>query len=178
MAKKMKKKAAKPAPKKVVKKAAKKSMTKTVKKSSAKAGASKAKTSKPAAPKGHALISVGPGFTSNDAAKSIAWYCDVLGFTVTQRWDVDGQFRGASISSGAVTFNIGQDDWKMGTDRVKGQGTRMYITTGPDIDKFAAAIKARGGVLEQEPQDGWGMRTFSIVDPDGFKLTFMAMRKK
>lgn len=180
MAKKTKKKAAKPAPKK----AAKKSMSKTVKKSAAKTGASKKKTAKPAAkaakapaPKGHALMSVAPGFTANDAAKSIAWYCDVLGFKVIERWEHEGQFLGAQIGSGDVLMNIGQDDWKMGRDRAKGQGTRMYIMTGPDIDKLADSIKAKGGTLDHEPKDDWGMRAFSVTDPDGFKITFMTRKK-
>jgi len=188
MAKKTKKKAAKPAPKKSAKKATKKAvgktMTKVVKKSSAKTGASKKKASKPvtsvkvAPTTGHALMSVAPGFTANDAAKTIAWYCDVLGFKVIERWEHEGQFLGAQIGSGDILINVGQDDWKMGRDRVKGQGTHTYITTGPDIDAYASAIKARGGVLAHEPQDGWGMRTFSINDPDGFKLTFMTRGKK
>jgi catechol 2,3-dioxygenase-like lactoylglutathione lyase family enzyme len=121
---------------------------------------------------------VAPGFTANDAAASIKWYCDVLGFTVKERWEHEGQFRGAQIASGAVTINIGQDDWKLGRDRVKGQGSRMYIMTGPGIDEYAEAIKARGGRLDHEPQDGWGMRSFSINDPDGVKLTFMTPAKR
>jgi catechol 2,3-dioxygenase-like lactoylglutathione lyase family enzyme len=121
---------------------------------------------------------VAPGFTANDAAASIKWYCDVLGFTVRERWEHEGQFRGAQIASGAVTINIGQDDWKLGRDRVKGQGTRIYIMMGPGIDEYAEAIKAHGGRLDHEPQDGWGMRAFSITDPDGFKLTFMTPSKR
>jgi uncharacterized glyoxalase superfamily protein PhnB len=135
--------------------------------------AAKASTAPRVAGGGSGLLSVAPGFTANDAAASIKWYCDVLGFTVKERWEHEGQFRGAQIASGAVTINIGQDDWKLGRDRVKGQGARMYIMTGPGIDQYAEAIKARGGRLDQEPQDGWGMRAFSISDPDGFKLTFM-----
>jgi uncharacterized glyoxalase superfamily protein PhnB len=125
-----------------------------------------------------ALVSVAPGFTVNDAVASMAWYQDVLGFTVQERWEHDGQFRGAAMRSGNVTINLGQDDWKMGRNRSKGQGARMYIMTGADVDQYADAIKARGGKLDQEPSDSWGMRTFSITDPDGFKLTFMAMAKK
>jgi uncharacterized glyoxalase superfamily protein PhnB len=35
-------------------------------------------------------------------------------------------------------------------------------------------MKARGGVLDQEPQlMPWGDRVFMISDPDGFKLTFV-----
>jgi len=157
--------------KKPAKAAAKKSVAKPAKKpAKASAGARAAKG-------GSGLISVAPGFTANDAAASIKWYCDVLGFTVKERWEHAGQFHGAQIASGGVTINIGQDDWKLGRDRLKGQGTRMYIMAGSDIDQYANAIKARGGRLDQEPQDGWGMRTFSISDPDGFKLTFMTMAK-
>ena len=154
------------------------------KKSAAKSAKPSAKTAKKApakarAPKGGSgLLSVAPGFTANDAAASVAWYCDVLGFTVKERWERDGEFHGAQVASGGVTINIGQDDWKLGRDRLKGQGMRMYIMTGPGIDQYASAIKARGGRLDQEPQDGWGMRAFSINDPDGFKLTFMTMAKK
>jgi hypothetical protein len=74
---------------------------------------------------------------------------------------------------GNVVFNIGQDDWKLGRDRAKGLGTRFYVSMGPDVNGYANAIKARGGVLAHEPKDDWGMRAFSINDPDGFKLTFM-----
>lgn len=126
---------------------------------------------KKAAPKGH--IAIAPGITANDAAASVKWYCDVLGFRVIERWEHDGVFHGAQIGSGGVIINVGQDDWKMGRDRVKGQGTRMYIDTSLDIDKYAAAVRARGGVLDQEPSSGWGARMFAINDPDGFKITFM-----
>lgn len=185
MAKKSKKsikKPAKSAAKKSVKKAAPKVAKKpAAKKPVARQAAAKKKTAKPvqkAAPKGNALMSVAPGFTVNDAAASMKWYEDVLGFTVLERWEHGGEFRGGAMHSGNVTINIGQDDWKMGRDRIKGQGTRMYIMMGPDIDAYANAIKTRGGVLEQEPQDGWGMRVFSISDPDGYKLTFMTAAKK
>jgi uncharacterized glyoxalase superfamily protein PhnB len=141
--------------------------------------AAKRKTARPApAARGSALVSVTPGFTVNDAEKSIAWYRDVLGFTVKERWEHEGRFLGAEIASGAVSLNLSQEDWKMGRDRIKGQGTRMYIITGPRIDELAGQIKARGGTLDQEPTDGWGVRAFSLKDPDGFNLTFMTPLKK
>lgn len=179
MAKKAKKSNKKPA-KSTAKKAVKKAVKKAAKKPVAKQAAAKKKTSKPvkaATPKGHALLSVAPGFTANDAAAAVQWYCDVLGFTIRERWEHDGEFHGAQVASGGVTINIGQDDWKMGRDRVKGQGTRMYVMIGPEIDKYAELIKSRGGVLDQEPHDEYGMRAFAITDPTGFKLTFMAAVK-
>lgn len=176
MAKKNKKTAKKAAPKKskaVVKKA--KAVVKKAKAVVKKAAAA-VKKAAPKKPAGH--TSIAPGFTANDAAATVKWYTDVMGFKLTEKWETDGEFRGGSLSSGGVTINIGQDDWKMGRDRVKGQGTRMYIETTQNIDKYAADIKARGGVLEQEPADGWGVRAFSIADPDGFKITFMSPRKR
>jgi catechol 2,3-dioxygenase-like lactoylglutathione lyase family enzyme len=163
-----------------VKKAAAKSAQRSVKQSTKKPAktAAKAPSATRVAGGGSGLLSVAPGFTANDAAASIKWYCDVLGFTVKERWEHEGQFRGAQIASGAVTINIGQDDWKLGRDRVKGQGTRIYIMMGPGIDEYAAAIKARGGRLDHEPLEDWGLRAFSITDPDGFKLTFMTPAKR
>lgn len=178
MAKKSKKTAKKP-----TKKAAKKSKAvvkkAAPKKAVAKKTSAKAKSAKPSvkkAPAGH--TSVAPGITANDAKASLAWYTDVLGFKLAEEWIVDGVFRGGSVSHGAVQINIGQDDWKQGRDRVKGQGTRLYIETTLDIDKYAADIKSRGGVLEHEPMDGWGSRAVGVADPDGFKITFMSPRKR
>lgn len=120
---------------------------------------------------------VAAGFTVNDAAASIKWYCDVLGFSLEEKWEKDGVFLGGSVTHGAVTVNIGQDDWKLGRDRHKGQGVRLYITTGDDIDAYAKAITSRGATLDHEPKDDWGYRAFSLSDPDGYKITFMRALK-
>jgi catechol 2,3-dioxygenase-like lactoylglutathione lyase family enzyme len=114
----------------------------------------------------------------NDIEKSIAWYRDVLGCSIAERWEADGKLMGAAMRHGEVTFNLSQDDWKLGRDRVKGVGTRLYITTGRLIDRLAGDIKRRGGALAHEPHDDWGMRTFSIDDPDGYKMTFMVPLKR
>lgn len=118
------------------------------------------------------LRSVAPGFTVNDIQKSLAYYRDVLGFYVKERWEQDGVLRGAELAAGSSTFYIGQDDWKKGKDRVKGVGFRIYCTTAQDVDALAAAIKARGGALLEEPtRREWGSRDFAVEDPDGFKIT-------
>jgi glyoxylase I family protein len=110
--------------------------------------------------------------TVNDLEKSIAWYQDVLGFSVTDRWEQDGTLMGVEMTAGDVTVNLSQDDWKKGRDRVKGLGFRIYCTTKQNIDKIAARVKAAGGTLEREPEDApWGARVFAIADPDGFKIT-------
>jgi uncharacterized glyoxalase superfamily protein PhnB len=141
--------------------------------------ASPAKKSSPAkkaasakrADKGVQLTSIVASLTVDDVAKSMTWYCDILGFTVKQRWERDGVLNGGELKAGPVSLYIGGDDWKMGRDRVKGQGVRLWWYTNQDLDKLANDIKARGGVLVSEPKDEYGMRSFSLVDPTGYKIT-------
>lgn len=124
------------------------------------------------------LQSAAPGFTVNDLDRSLVFYRDVLGFTVKERWEEEGKLLGVELVAGAVTFMLGQDDWKKGRDRVKGEGFRIYCTTLQDVDRLAQQVKARGGTLLQEPRDQpWGTRDFAVADPDGFKITIAADRK-
>lgn len=125
------------------------------------------------------LRSASPGLTVNDLEKSLAWYRDVLGFTVKDQWEHDGKLAGVELVAGSVVFMLSQDDWKKGRDRVKGQGFCIYCTTVQDVDRFARQIKARGGTLLQEPRDEpWGIRDFAVADPDGFKITIGAEAKR
>ena len=118
-----------------------------------------------------------PGFTAADLQRSIAFYRDVLGFVIGDEWRENGTLAGCEIHAGAVTFMLNQDDFQKGRDRQKGVGARIWCHTAQDLDKLAAEIKARGGVLDQEPQDmPWGQRVFMISDPDGFKFTFVQER--
>ena len=124
------------------------------------------------------LRAVSPGFTVNDIEKSLAFYRDVLGFVVKDRWERDGKIAGAEVAAGSVTFLLGQDDWKKGRDRVKGQGMNLYCQTAQDVDRLARRIKAAGGNVVQEPKDEpWGMRDFVVLDPDGYKITLWSELK-
>jgi lactoylglutathione lyase len=119
------------------------------------------------------LRSVGPSLTVNDIDRSLAWYRDVLRFTVGERWEREGRLAGVELVAGRVSFWLSQDDWQKGRDRVKGEGFRLYAETAQDVDRLAAQIRVRGGSLLEEPHDEpWGGgRAFAVADPDGFKLT-------
>jgi uncharacterized glyoxalase superfamily protein PhnB len=163
-----------PTKKKTAKKKTALKKTAAKKTASKKTARARKSASKPraATTKGLQLRSAAPGLTVNDLDKSLSWYCDVLGFTVDERWEDGGKLIGASLVAGDVTFYIGQDDWKKGRDRKKGEGFRMYCETSQDVDGMAEQIKARGGTLAEEPHDQpWGGRSFAVEDPDGFKIT-------
>src|SRR5262249_439054 len=120
-----------------------------------------------------ALRSASPSLTVNDLEKSLGWYRDVLGFGVEETWkNDDGKVMGISLKAGDVSFMIGQDDWKKGRDRRKGEGFRMYCETKKSVDELAKQIEARGGRLDSGPTDqSGGVRDIPGTEPDGFKIT-------
>ncbi len=118
------------------------------------------------------LRSISPALTVGDIDASLAWYRDVVGFHVQETWEHEGRVGGAALAAGTARLLLVQDDWAKGRDRVKGEGFRLHMATADDVDEIAARIEERGGTLESPPADlPWGPRAFSLVDPDGFKMT-------
>jgi uncharacterized glyoxalase superfamily protein PhnB len=115
--------------------------------------------------------------TVKDLQTSLAWYRDVVGFTVDREHQRDGKLMAVSLKAGSVQILLGQDNGAKGTDRIKGEGFSLQLTTTQDIDELAKRIKELGGTLETEPTDTpWGVRMFRVRDPDGFKLTISLER--
>jgi catechol 2,3-dioxygenase-like lactoylglutathione lyase family enzyme len=125
---------------------------------------------KRAAPPSFRGRSLSASLTVGDLEKSVAWYRDVLGFTIDRKHEREGKFIGVSFIAGNVRLLLTQDDGAHG-ERSKGEGFSLYITTAQDVDEVAARIKSRGGTLDLEPTDMHGTRAFRLRDPDGFKFT-------
>jgi uncharacterized glyoxalase superfamily protein PhnB len=124
------------------------------------------------------LSDASPSLTVNDLEKSLGWYRDVLGFAVEETWKDAGKVVGVSLRAGDVSLMIGQDDWKKGRDRKKGEGFRIFCKTKANVDDLAQRIESKGGRLDQGPTDEpWGVRDISLTDPDGFKITIAAPRR-
>ena len=131
-------------------------------------------TDKPAAFEARSLST---SLTVKDLQASLAWYRDVVGFTVSQQHEREGVVRAVSLSAGAVQFLLNQDDGAKGIDRVKGEGFSLMFTTSQDVDAIAKGITERGGTLDSEPADmPWGARVFRLRDPDGFRLVISSER--
>ena len=123
-------------------------------------------------------LGLGISLTVKDLQKSLAWYTDVIGFTLDRKIERDGKLRGVALKAGTVRISINQDDGAKGWTRVKGEGFSFVITTDQNIDAIAAGIKARGGVLDTEPADmPWGARVFRFRDPDGYRISISSPRR-
>jgi uncharacterized glyoxalase superfamily protein PhnB len=115
--------------------------------------------------------------TVADVRRSMTWYRDVLGFTIDREFEREGQLRAASLRAGVIRILLAQDDGKKGSERLKGEGFSLQITTQQDIDALAERAKAGGAVLDTGPTDAFGVRVFRLRDPDGFRLVFSSPRK-
>jgi uncharacterized glyoxalase superfamily protein PhnB len=109
--------------------------------------------------------------TAKDLMTSVAFYRDVLGFTVDYVNERDGNPRSAGIHAGASKIFLNQDDGGRGWERVKGEGFAITFDTTQDIDAFAARIQSNGATITMEPADmPWGVRMVRFLDPDGYRL--------
>lgn len=114
--------------------------------------------------------------TVRELNKSLAWYHEVVGFTIDRKYERDGKLLAVALKAGDVRLLINQDDGAKGWDRIKGEGLSLQITTEQNIDEIANRIKELGGTLDSEPADmPWGVRIFRLRDPDGFKLVISSI---
>ena len=115
--------------------------------------------------------SLGVSLTVKDLDTSIAWYCVVVGFHLDRKIERDGQLRGAVIVAGDVRMILNKDDGAKGWDRVKGEGFSLNFVTALSVDDVAERIESHGGTLESQPADmPWGVRSFRVRDPDGYRI--------
>jgi len=135
-------------------------------------------TTTEAAPAPLVAQSLEASLTVADVRRSVAWYRDVLLFTVDREFERDGRLFAVSLRAGAIRILLTQDDGAKGADRAKGAGFSLQITTAQDIDALASNAKRAGAVLDTEPADAWGARVFRLRDPDGFRLVFSSPREQ
>jgi uncharacterized glyoxalase superfamily protein PhnB len=114
--------------------------------------------------------------TVADLQTSLAWYRDVLGFTVARTFERSGTAFAVSLRAGVVPILLTQDDGAKGSDRVKGEGFSLQLTTAQNIDELARRAREHGATLTTEPTDVMGARVFRLRDPDGFKLVISSER--
>lgn len=120
-----------------------------------------------------AASALAASLTCADLAVSVDWYHRVLGFAIEQRHERDGHLMAVSLRADTVRLLLTQDDFAKGSDRVKGAGISLQLTTAMPVDDIARRIVADGGTLVTEVTDTpWGARMFRARDPDGFTLVF------
>ena len=112
------------------------------------------------------LLAFAAVFTVADVARSIAHYVDRLGFRVEFRLGDPPSY--AIIERDALSLHlmpVRQAPETLGRSSV-------YVFVA-DVDALHDELRGRGGPIEVAPADfDYGMREFSVRDPDGNRLTF------
>ena len=101
-----------------------------------------------------------PELPVHDVAAAVSYYRDVLGFTINyQQHDIGVMDRDA-IRLLLVAR----------TAQFSGPASAyVYVA---DADALHAELLARGALVQSEPvSQPWGLREFSVLDPDGNRLT-------
>jgi len=121
------------------------------------------------------ISAIVPTLTVDDLQKSITFY-EALGFAIDERWEEKGMLLGVMLRAGKTQIGLNQDDWKKGSDRKKGIGLRLSISTGPGhVDEIARRARNAGITLTSDPHDTeWNSRAFEVTDPSGFLLTIFS----
>jgi uncharacterized glyoxalase superfamily protein PhnB len=103
-----------------------------------------------------------------DAARTAAFYRDVLGFEVREEGGAtEAVFGPARVRFGAEDY--APDDWE--TPRPPGSAMLFFETD--DVGAMHAAIRGRGGNPSEIEKMNWiKMRMFAVRDPEGHTLWF------
>lgn len=106
---------------------------------------------------------------SADFDASLAFYRDVLGWSVTESWGGQGAPRGAALSGGGTKLVIGERAAQGGAGL--GAVPRVHLDIHDLEARFARLPK--GTHVVRPPEDtAWGTRWFVVRDPDGNLIAF------
>lgn len=107
-----------------------------------------------------------PTLPVRDLERAHRFYTDVLGFVEPWGWGDPPQYGGVQATAGefpAIHLSVKQHEFEPG---------EAYVIVD-DVDAVFARVKAAGATFQHELSDrDYGMRDFTVVDPDGNVISF------
>jgi catechol 2,3-dioxygenase-like lactoylglutathione lyase family enzyme len=117
------------------------------------------------------LIAFAAVSTVNDVARSLEFYLGRLGFKEFFRLGDPPSY--AIVERDAVSLHL-----MPATQEARGIGRSTIYVFAADVDALHDELCALGCAAEQAPTDyDYGMREFSVRDPDGNRITFGQKRR-
>jgi lactoylglutathione lyase len=108
-----------------------------------------------------------PILSTPDLARSLTFYADLLGGTVTYQFPPDGEPAYVGMQIGRSQLGLGKQDQPgvLANDRIT---LWVYV---PDCDAALGQLRGGGVQVLQEPIDQpWGERMATVADPDGNRV--------
>jgi lactoylglutathione lyase len=106
--------------------------------------------------------------------RSLHFYIDGLGFTMKNKWVVDGKVRWCWLTLGGASLMLqefakdGHDSW-VSTGKV-GEGVSLNFTC-EDAVLIYREVTSRG-LHASEPEVGNSLWVTTLLDPDGYRVEF------
>lgn len=120
------------------------------------------------------IQSVVPFLSVLDMERSRRFYLGGLGFTMRNKWVVDGKVRWCWLERGGAALMLqefareGRDSWA--PQRKVGDGVSLWFICDDALALYAE-ITSRS-MEASEPQVGNGMWVTTLSDPDGYRINF------
>lgn len=104
----------------------------------------------------------------NNLEESVAFYHALLGLEIESH-NADAEPPIASLRSGTFRISLVQ---QVETMLKRGRGVHFVVRVD-SVDDFYRIVLARGIILAEPRDEGWGGRFVSVQDPDGYRLFFV-----
>lgn len=122
------------------------------------------------------FTSVTPNLVVRDIAASLAFYRDVLGFTISMSVPDAAPYVFVGLERDGVPVFLNDvkaavhDFPSLASTPPGGTATMFFIVT--DVDALHAVVAPRASVVMPLKTQFYGMREFAVTDPDGHVITF------
>jgi uncharacterized glyoxalase superfamily protein PhnB len=122
------------------------------------------------------LNTLTPNLVVADVARSVAFYCDVLGFAIETTVPEAAPYVFASVKSGGVGIFLNAPEpayaeYPAFKDRPIGGTLTLFIEVD-GIDRWHASLKETVKIVMPLEHKWYGVTEFAIADPDGYLITF------
>ena len=117
-----------------------------------------------------------PNLVVSNVERSVAFYCDTLGFTLTQKVPDQSPLVFATVQSGDVEIFLNAPEpaiaeYPAFKSRPIG-GTLTLFMEVEGIKSLHEALAGRVTVVMPLERKWYGVTEFAITDPDGYVITF------
>ena len=106
-----------------------------------------------------------------DFGASLAFYRDVLGWSVMEDWGGNGKARGAMLSGGGIKVVLSERPAESAGNGAASSGPDVHLDIHDIDERFRALPKGAHVVIEPQSTH-WGTRWFVVRDPDGHLIAF------
>jgi len=121
-----------------------------------------------------------PTLAARNMKETIEFYQNILGFQVGMAFPDASNPEYADLSKdGMVLMFLPAANHGIGSEEKLGVGVNLYMEIDGDIDEYYEELKKRGvNIVVDIKDEPFGIRDFTVEDPNGYQLTFNKIMAK